>query len=342
MRLGRRVRWVALGVVVLALAGFAGYVAYAAAEGGEWVIHPDDIAADCRTPAVQFGWAYEAVGYDIAADANLRPEQRTSGGKTTWWCPAQSLATRDDILTSDGIRLAGWHIPAAGGAGPDGPTVLLVHGRSSNKSDFLRYAPPLHEAYNLLVIDLRNGGGSGGTTTTMGVGEGRDVAAAVAWLTRAKRPAWTAAVGVSLGGAAILQALPQAPAIRAVVLDSVHGRIVDAMGTGVAHDRGYPAWPTGWAMATGASLRLGFDITAADPVRTIPALGDRPLLLLHGARDPYDVPDQSAEVNRRAAEAAGVPVELHYCAGAGHAEVRDRCPDEWAAWVRGFLARAGG
>ena len=98
-----------------------------------------------------------------------------------------------------------------------------------------------------------------------------------------------------------------------------------------------PYW---FAMGYGASLMLGEDISAADPILTIPTLGDRPVLFLHGTADPYDLPQRSVELNLQAARDAGVPAEVHYCEGAGHAAVVDRCRVEWGAWVRAFLASA--
>jgi fermentation-respiration switch protein FrsA (DUF1100 family) len=339
----RRGRLVALGLVVVALLGATGYTAYAAVVGGDWVVHPDDRSTDCRTPAVQFGWAYEAVNYDPTGDALLRPEPANTNGRPTWTCPEPAAPAGSEVVTGDGVSIAGWYIPAAAagaGADPGAPTILLAHGRSSNKSEILRYAAPLHESFNLLVIDLRNGGQSGGTETSMGLLERLDVAAALDWLERTKHPTWVAGVGISLGGVALAADAVDDPRLRALVLDSVHARVVTALEIGVSTREGYPAIPTGWAMATGASFRLGVDITAADPIVTLPRLGTRPILFLHGTADPYDVPARSVELNLAAAQAAGVPAEVHYCEGAVHAGVYDRCPAEWGAWVVTFLDAA--
>ena len=42
------------------------------------------------------------------------------------------------MVTADGVRIAGWYVPAANGIGPTGPTVVLMHGFSGNKSGILR------------------------------------------------------------------------------------------------------------------------------------------------------------------------------------------------------------
>jgi pimeloyl-ACP methyl ester carboxylesterase len=88
---------------------------------------------------------------------------------------------------------------------------------------------------------------------------------------------------------------------------------------------------------TFASLRLGLDVSAVDPIRMIGRLGDRPVLLTHGTKDPYNPPAQSADRNFKAAQDADVPVELRYCEGAGHAQVVVKCPREWREWVTTFL-----
>ena len=90
------------------------------------------------------------------------------------------------------------------------------------------------------------------------------------------------------------------------------------------------------------TLRTGVNLLAANPIDAIPALGDRPLLLLHGTADLHDLPVRSVEANYQAARAAGVPVEMHLCPGATHGNVIDVCPDAWRRWSVGFLERAIG
>jgi pimeloyl-ACP methyl ester carboxylesterase len=288
----------------------------------------------------QFGWAYEAVNYDIRDDDSLRPVQHCVDGQRMYECPTQGARAGAEIVTEDGTRIAGWYIPAENGTGPGGRTVVLVHGRSANKSEYLRNAVPLHGAYNLLVIDLRNGGQSTGDETTLGPRERQDVAASIDWLVRTKHPTWIAGVGTSMGAASLLAAAVDDQRIRALVLDSMHATAVALFAAGISHETGHPPFPAGWATVTVASLRLGVDVSAVDPIRMIGRLGNRPVLLTHGTRDPFDRPAESAELNFKAAHDAGVPVELHYCEGAGHAETLVRCPGEWGEWVTTFLDAA--
>jgi fermentation-respiration switch protein FrsA (DUF1100 family) len=117
----------------------------------------------------------------------------------------------------------------------------------------------------------------------------------------------------------------------------MHATIVASFGDGIEVESHLPGYPTTYAAVLAASAKTRHDLPSVDPVRTITQLGDRPVLLLHGAADPLDRPEHSAELNLAAATAAGVPVELHYCPGAGHGQVVDTCPAQWAAWAKAFL-----
>jgi pimeloyl-ACP methyl ester carboxylesterase len=312
-----------------------GYAGYAFVTGPDDLMHPAR-SSDCRTPTFAYGWAYEAINYDASGDAGLMP-LADPVEPDRWSCAGRLAPAGGAVRSADGVPLAGWYVPAAESIGPEGPTVLLVHGRSSNKSEYLRYAEPLHEFFNVVLVDTRDAGQSGAAPETMGVREALDVEAFVDWLVQTKRPMWIAVVGTSQGGAAALGAAAVDPRIRAVVLDSTHARIGETIGRGIERDRGLPAFPAQPAAFLGVLVRIGVDLNAADPVDVIPRLGDRPLLLVHGGRDAYDPPLDSAVVNLRAAIAAGVPVEFRLCQRAGHDAVIDECPDEWARWVTTFL-----
>jgi dipeptidyl aminopeptidase/acylaminoacyl peptidase len=78
----------------------------------------------------------------------------------------------------------------------------------------------------------------------------------------------------------------------------------------------------------------------ADPISAIPALGKRPLLLIHGAADVHDIPALSVELMYQKAQESDVPVEMHLCPGGTHGKVIDTCPTEWGQWIVAFLDRA--
>ncbi|HEX6654591.1 MAG TPA: hypothetical protein VF153_00095, partial [Candidatus Limnocylindria bacterium] len=68
-----RLRRVLAGILALALIGVIGYSGFVGYEGSRQAVSVDENRShDCRTPMDRFGWAYEAINYDIADDAVLR------------------------------------------------------------------------------------------------------------------------------------------------------------------------------------------------------------------------------------------------------------------------------
>jgi pimeloyl-ACP methyl ester carboxylesterase len=325
-------RWV-IGASAVALVGVLAWTGYSAYLGSEEMVVAATTWKHCDTPASMFGWAYEPINYDGADDARLAGEP---GGLAN--CITQGTAAGSEVLAADGTPIAGWYIPAANGAGATAPTFIVAPGWKSNKSEILKYAPFFHERFNLVLVDLRNQGRSGGDATTWGVNERQDITAMVDWLEREKNPAWIGAMGNSMGAATVTAAAAADPRIKALVLDSMHASVTTSFGDGIASERNMPGYPTAWTMVWLSSLRSGVDLASADPQGTIAQLGDRPVLLIHGTDDVLDVPAHSADLNLAAAKAAGVPATLEYCEGGEHGQLVEGCPEEWQAWLDEFLA----
>lgn len=334
----RRWRVAAVGVVALlaVVAAWAGYIGY---EGSNLIMHGDGKPHGCPTPAV-LGWVYEAVNYDIALDDRLPIDN------PDWLddCPAAGKGTAgDEVVSSDGVRLAGWYIPSGDGDGPTAPTVVIVHGWGASKSDGLRYAAPIHEDWNLLVIDTRHVGRSSGDWMSFGAREDEDLRAMLDWLERTNGPTRIAVLGDSGGAGAAANLARTDERIDALILESPHSRIVNGMERRAARDpRGEPAAVTARIAMVGFFLRTGVWLGDADIVDDIPYLGKRPLAISYGTADSTDLPDLNALVLHEAALDAGVPVELHPCEGSEHGQVVDACPDAYRAWLNDFLERTIG
>jgi pimeloyl-ACP methyl ester carboxylesterase len=284
---------------------------------------------------VLLGWTYEAINYDIADDAALH-----AANPDLTDCATQGAAAGDEIVTAGGVRIAGWYVPAANGAGPDAPTVVLVHGYAANKSDILPYAAGLHEAFNLVAFDQRNGGRSTGSQTTYGVLEQEDLRAVIDWVEREKGASWIGVLGNSMGAATAITEARTDPRVQALALDSMHTRLSYQFEQRLIHS-GHPPYPGTWAIFIGSWMRTGQDLGSADPTDAIPHIGDRPLLVTHGTADEEDLPARTEQLVADAS-AAGIPVTLHWCDGAGHGLVDDVCPGELATWVNDFFTAALG
>lgn len=327
-RRARITRWVSFGCAVI-LVVLVAYFAYIGWEGSRQLADAPSHSTDCRTPAF-FGWAYEAINYDIDTDANLNDQQDPTD------CTHQGDPAGNDVTGPGSVGLAGWYVPAASGAAPTGATVVLVHGWGSNKSEMLERAEVLHDDYNLLLFDLRNHGQSQAADTTQGVREAGDVRAMIDWLEDAKGPERIAVLGVSMGGASALDAAVRDNRIDALIVESTHATLANAV-VARLEGAGYPlAVPGSWAALLGALLRTGEDMSAADPVQAIARLDERPVLIISGGQD-RSIGAHDAQELYDAATEAGSPAELEICEAAGHAGSLADCPDDYASWVLDFL-----
>jgi len=323
-------RWVSFAMA-LSLVVLVGYLAFIGYDGSQ-AFAAHGRSGDCRTPASAFGWPYEAINYDLASDQQLDAfPDRTD-------CPQPGEAAGTDLTASDGIRIAGWYIPAANGD-PAVPTVVLAHANNKTKSEMLSWAQPLHAGYNLVLFDFRNHGQSSGDLTTLGVREVRDLQAVVDWLERTKSPPSIAVLGVSMGGATAIDEAASDERVSAVILDSTHATLVGSLQRQL-ESRGLPlALPGAWAILLGGLLRTGEDLSVADPVQAIEAIGDRPVLIVEAGDDDAVGPTDGADLVTAAPD-RGARVELKTCPKAKHDASIETCSAEYAGWVLGFLDRS--
>lgn len=319
--------------MALVLVLLVAYLAWVGFDGSAQIIDPRPHSTDCRTPASAYSWSYQAINYPITDDREL------DGFDDRLNCPRQGSGAGTQVTAADGTRLAGWYVPAAGGIGPTGPTVVLAHGAGGNKSEMLAWAEQLHGRYNLVIFDFRNHGQSAGSQTTGGVREVLDLRAIIDWVSAAKEPSAIALVGVSMGGAAAIDEAASDSRISAVILDSTHATLANALQAKL-DQRGFPlSLPGAWSILLGGLLRTGEDMSSADPVQAIERYGERPVMIVSGGADdaigPHDEEDLMA-----AAESGGADAELQVCDTAGHGKAIEVCPDDYASWVLDFLGRS--
>lgn len=318
--------------MALALALLVVYLGWVGYQGSQlFAAHPR--AGDCRTPGSASGWSYEAINYDISSDSDLQSFSDRMN------CANQGQAAGQDLTSGDGVRIAGWYIPAANKAGTTGPTVVLAHADGANKSEMLAWASPLHAAYNLVLFDFRNHGQSSGQVTTMGVREVADLRAVLDWVTEKKRPSSIAVLGVSMGGAAAIKEAVGDSRVAAVILDSTHATLANALEARLDRD-GYPlSTPGAWSILLGGLLRTGEDMSSADPVQAMARYGQRPVLIIAAGSDRAVGHKDAAELLAAARE-GGSRVEMDTCPGAGHAASIGACSAEYAGWLLTFLGHA--
>lgn len=234
------------------------------------------------------------------------------------------------------LRLAAWWIEAAG----SDRTCVLVHGYGDAKVGALAWAPAWRAAgFNLLLIDLRAHGESGGTDSTGGFFERDDLDAVLNQL-RAQRPEATRLValfGVSLGGAVVLATAARRDDLAGVVVDSVFDDYRRAVATHAGQMRAPLQSLLPWVIAL-AERWSGARFGEACPVDTLAAVRC-PVLLIHGEADLL-LPDGAIDRLKDALRRRANPRDAHWrLPDTGHVLALAAAPEEYARRVADFAAQ---
>lgn len=210
--------------------------------------------------------------------------------------PALYRLPSEDVVveSADGLKLAGWLIPAADGR--NDAAVILLHGYPAEKADMLSIAAALHPRFATLLLDMRYFGKSEGRATTLGLRERDDLKRAIDFLeSRGFRR--VGVFGFSLGGAVGIMAAADEPRIRAVAAYAAFSDL-ETLGR-EAYSLLWPLnYPLVELMRLWARLFLGGDVTRPAPAA---AAGDLPIpvLIIHSRKD-EQIPFRHAERLREA------------------------------------------
>ena len=312
-------------------------------------IDPDDpaVRADdravgpmlaCMPPADD---AFSGAGMPAATRAHLRDERLAERERTLAWLGSAPEWELVRIAAEDGVDLAG-HVLAADPS--SGRWVVLVHGYRGTWRETIQYARRWSQAgYNLLAVEQRAHGRSGGEVSGMGWLERRDLVAWCRWLaegTGAGLPCSRIVLhGHSMGAAtvAIASAEPDLPdaacaAVADCAFSSAWAAIVCSM---TAAD--VPCRPALDLMRLHLRLRRGgYDIARADAAAALAKPG-LPVLVVHGEADPL-VP---VEMGRALYDAAAREKRLLVVPGAGHCQAVLADGDGYFETVLDFVESCG-
>lgn len=242
-----------------------------------------------------------AVQYFASVLLLYRPKAPTPGNPATLIdAPFQTVQFR----ATDGISIDAWWIPTTRNRRTDHrgtnkhgrDCVLLCHGFGADKASDLFLARDLvANGYNVLALDLRAHGKSGGLFTGFGAAEARDVLGAVRWL-RANHPHECNRIlglGESLGSVALIEAAadpsPEGQSIDAVAAYNPYDDFDAVVTTAAAnHKARFAHWAFIRLVLPVASAQIGANLAHLSPVSAAQSLWPRPILVLTSPdrRDP--------------------------------------------------------
>ncbi len=228
----------------------------------------------------------------------------------------------------ENASVRGWLVRGVRGGG----IVLLVHSIRSNRVEMLSRARFLNEqGYGALLIDLQAHGETPGDRITFGLRESENVEAAVAYLRNAFPGERIAAIGVSLGAAAIVLAKKPLK-LDAVVLESLHPTIKEAVENRLRLHLGQFGPILAPLLLSQISLRLNISPDELNPINRIGDL-NAPLLLISGTDDRHTTVAET----QRLFDAARQPKELWIVPGGGHFNMHTYAGKEYEEHISSFL-----
>jgi alpha-beta hydrolase superfamily lysophospholipase len=184
--------------------------------------------------------------------------------------------------------------------------------------------------YRCVAFDHRAHGLSAGRCSSFGYYESRDVDAVLDFVAARWPNEFRAALGISMGAAALCFAAERACGFDACVLESLYYDVASAFDNRIGTQ--FPAWfrrfSRGVIWAT--ERRLGLKLSQVTPADYIANLSSTPVLLVTGTADVHASPEDAERLRRRCTG----PRELVEIEGADHTNV---CTKNAAAYHKAVL-----
>ena len=238
----------------------------------------------------------------------------------------------------DGKMLSGWFVPAPDGASRPSACVVLVHGYGGHKEQMAGYARTVREGgFSSLVFDTCGSGLRRGEPVTLGFKERWQLMDAVRYVRSRSDvdPERVGVLGVSMGAASALLAAAEDQTIRAIVADSAYADLSEMIKPGLKAFVGSPSLLFAPLIVFYAETMLGLKSKDIRPDLAAAQLGDRPVLVIHGADDGLTNPKSADAIY----QAASGPKELWVVPECGHGCAPVVEPEEYKRRVNSFFQR---
>lgn len=232
------------------------------------------------------------------------------------------------LKTSDNISINAWYSRADNADN----CVIFFHGVTANKTVLLHEAAQFKQwGYNVLLIDFRGHGKSGGKATSFGVKETDEVEKAFQFAVSEGNKK-IVLYGSSMGSMAIM---------KAVADNSVHpAAIIADMPPASLHEHlkararvvGFPSEPFAFFVTLWMGIERGYQGFSHNVCAYAQKISC-PVLLQWGERDEYVTKEETERIYKSLGTAQK---KLVVYAGAGHSSFAQADPMQWSREVRGF------
>ena len=186
--------------------------------------------------------------------------------------------------SSDGLTIPGWYMPAADENTKQ--SVLLVHGRTSNRTEGMRYAKAIIKAgYNVLAIDMRHPRQDPDIISTMSYHEKKDVIAGLDFLENEKGADSIGVLGFSMGAATSMIVMAKDPRIKAGVFNGSYANSMEVLTDQISPIFGLPNFLLIPMVSKLFAWRGNLDIDEINPEKYIAQISPRPVYIMHGTAD---------------------------------------------------------
>nr|WKN39550.1 alpha/beta fold hydrolase [Tunicatimonas sp. TK19036] len=225
--------------------------------------------------------------------------------------------------------LEGWLVPSEEAKG----IVLVFHGYTGKKSDFIRVAEEFHQlGYHTLSVDFPGSGGSSGMSTSVGYHEANDVKTVFEYAQTNYGSLPVVLYGFSLGGAAVMRAISEyhiKPA--AAIVEAPFGTMLNTV-CNRFEMLNVPSFPFAHLLTFWGGVQQGYWAFSHNPIDYAKQV-DVPVLLTCGLSDDrVDV----WEIDAIYANIAGRKKRKCF-EQAGHELYAETRPKEWRQTVNEFL-----
>jgi pimeloyl-ACP methyl ester carboxylesterase len=233
-----------------------------------------------------------------------------------------------NLQLNEGTAISGWY------SSVDNPKgcVILFHGLMVNKSFLVSEAEMFRVlGYNVLLVDFRAHGQSGGNTSTFGIEETSEVQKAFEYA-KSRGNGNIILYGVSMGAAACLKAVSENKVQPSAIIADMPFGCLQSHLEARARIQGFPSQPFGFLVTMWSGIERGYNGFNHRPSEYALKV-NCPVLLQWGDHDPYVLRSETESLFQNLQGKK----RLSVYEGAGHESFLTRDPMQWEAEVISFL-----